>query len=367
MKKGFTLVLLFFSFSLFGAKTEILFLAQDAGETNAFIPLMRLLEEKEVPFDALVGGVAEEIILKEPSLKGHAISFAAYGVQVDKNWPRDKKAEAAVIARIQEAFSPRVVLSGVAFDLQGQIMEALQNKGVECLAYWDNFTDEGDNPYFKTARRVQAYASTLLLPSEALYRVPFFQTRERTVVGHPALDLWRCLVPSEELKQTLSLSKKVISYVGGYGKDYEEGFSLFVQSLKKGHFEDFQILVLPHPKTDGSFEKKMIQEKSLPSDIRILTGYSTPSIAALSDLILCHQSTVGVQALAIPKPVLFLIPESQKYQNPLLEKGLVKRLGEKDDLEKEVRQALSGQVVDIYKAMGIPENGVQHLYEEISR
>ncbi len=367
MKKGFTFLLLLLTLSVFGAKTEVLFLAQDAGETNAFIPVMLLLEKENVPFQALVGGVAEELTLKEPSLKGHITSFTAYGIQVDKSWPRDKKAAAEAVARIGEAFSPRVVLSGVAFDLQGQIMEALRSKSVKCLAYWDNFTEEGDNPYFAVARRVQAYASTLLLPSEALYQAPFFQAREKVVVGHPALDAWRRLAPSKEWKQALSLTKKTISYVGGYGKDYEEGFSLFLQGVKEGHFEDFQILVLPHPKTDGSFEKRMLQEKDLACDIRVLTGYPTPPIAALSDLIVCHQSTVGVQALAIPKPVLFLMPASQKYQNPLIQKGLVKRLGEKDYLEKEIRQALLSPAVDIYEAMGIPENGAQHLYEVLSR
>lgn len=361
------LVLIAIGFSLnANIKTDVLFYVQDAGETNALLPLMHKLAKEGTDFKVLAAGVAEEVLLKQKLPENTVLHFSDWDAieKVDKAWEREKRFPSAEVEKISQSIQPKIFISGVAFELQGQFLEAFKQRDIRTFAYWDNFSDTGGNAYFSNAHKVGRIAGALLLPSEQLSKAASFQNSEKIVVGQPTLDLWRNLAPNLALKKSLQLSdeKKTLAYVGGYGQEYEEAFKLFIHGLQKGDFKDFQILILPHPKTDGSFERELAKDVG-----RVITGTPTQEIVAISDILICHQSTVGMQALAIPKPVLFLMPKGQLYENFLISQGYVKRLGEDDNLESEVRKSISAPPVDIYKIMGIPENAVQKLVDLVKR
>ncbi len=370
MKKIFCFlqILLFFSiqaFSIEPLQTKVLFVVQDAGETNAFLPLMQLLDEKKLSFHILAGGVAEEILRKNPSFKDHLAFFSDFGIKADKEWDREKQISQEKLSEIVSSYHPEKVICGVAFAMQGQILHSFKKDGVRTFAFWDNFSENGDNLYFTVAHKVVNDAEVLLLPSQILAGSTCFQKKTRQVVGQPSLDTWRRYLPAENWHEKLKLSpdKKHICYVGGYGRDYEEAFILFLQKLEGIDFSRFTVLVLPHPKTDGSFEKGLIKKSE--QDVQVLVGYPTRDMVAVSDLLICHQSTVGMQALSIPKPVLFLMPASQKYQNFLIEKGWVRRLSEKDDLGNEIKLTLEKPAIDLYSLMGIPEKGAETFFQAL--
>lgn len=358
------LFLLFLPLQVFCAKpTELLFIVQDAGETNAFIPFMKLLDEKKIPFQVLAGGTGEEILSKHSFLKDHLSS-----TKLEKSCPRDKKLSTTEIDHFVSLFSPKRILSGVAFEFQGQLMEAFQKNGSKTFAYWDNFSDDGDNPYFSTAHQVEKKADVVLLPSQIVKDAPSFKDRkELFVVGQPSLSFWQKGCIPEDFRKKLSLSKekKTLLYVGGYGQDYEEAFYLFLKLLSHGDFSTSTVLIVPHPKVDGSFERNALEEMSLPIDIRVLSGVSTIDMAKICDIVLCHQSTVGMQALAIPKPVLFIMPKEQNYQNFIIDKGWVKRISEEDSLEEEIQKALKSTAPNLFSLMGIPENAEERMFEAI--
>lgn len=358
------LFLLLFPLQVFCSKpTELLFIVQDAGETNAFLPFMRLLDEKKIPFQVLAGGTGEEILSKHSFLKERLAS-----TQMEKSFPREKKLTSQEIDHFVSLYSPKRILSGVAFEFQGQLMEAFQKIGSKTFAYWDSFSDDGDNSYFSTAHLVEKKADVVLLPSQIVKDAPSFNDRKnKFVVGQPSLSFWQKGCIPEDFRKKLSLykEKKNLLYVGGYGQDYEEAFYLFLKLLSHGDFSTSTVLIVPHPRVDGSFERTSLEEMGLPIDIRVITGVSTVDMAKSCDIVLCHQSTVGMQALAIPKPVLFIMPKEQNYHNLLLDKGWVKRLSEEDSLEEEIDKALRSPAPNLYSLMGIPENGEERMFEVI--
>lgn len=327
------------------------------------MPFMRLLDEKKISFHVLAGGTGEEILSKHSFLKERLSS-----TNFEKSCPRDKKLSSQEIEQFVSMFSPKRILAGVAFEFQGQLMEAFHKTGSKTFAYWDNFGDDGDNPYFSTAHIVEKKADVVLLPSQIVKDAPTFKDRkELFVVGQPSLSFWQKGCIPEDFRKKLSLSKekKIILYVGGYGQDYEEAFYLFLKLLSHGDLRASTVLIVPHPKVDGSFERNALEDMSLPIDIRVLSGVSTVDMAKVCDIVLCHQSTVGMQALAIPKPVLFIMPKEQNYQNFIIDKGWVKRISEEDALDEEIEKALKSTAPNLFSLMGIPENAEERMFEVI--
>ncbi len=286
--------LLLLAFSLCAEQTDILFHLHDAGETYALMPVIKQLE---VDYLVIATGTAKNIV----------------------DFPPEKVRGMEDLKQIE----PREVVTGVANELQGAVLDFYRNKGIPTFAYWDNFNSRGDCSYFQTAHSVERRADVLLLPSQTL--AADFPGRATYVVGHPTLEV--------------KMPSKVAVWIGGYGPEYEEAFQIF-QEGKKG-IDDVVFLVQHHPRTGLKNELKFHEA------------------LAIADLVVCHQSTASFQALAAKKPVLHVIPSSQTYSSLPLQKGLAKKVSCAADFADAVHEALEMDVDGFFDLMGIPENSTE--------
>ena len=347
---------LLLALSLFGKEsTEILFYVQDAGETYALLPVIQRLEEKGADFLLLVAGVAEEVVPQAGIEKKRIRTFQDLGIKerVDRRWMRTQKLSSDQIESLVEQIEAKKVVTGVAFELQGQLLQSYRDRGAATFAYWDNFSSEGENPYFQTAHAVETHAEHLLLPSQ--YLNDLFADREgKQVVGQPTLQQWEkelATVDVAELRQRLDIEEKEVAlFIGSYGPDYEEAFQLFLEGAALT--PDVLFLVQPHPKMRG--------ESLSVAPIRVLNGeISTIEAVALADLVICHQSTVAYQALAANKPVLHVIPPSQTFDSLALQKGLAHRVSEAALFPEAIHSAMKREVNGFYELFGIPKNSTE--------
>lgn len=345
---------LFFFFAYISLNAaDILLVLQDAGETQALLPVIEHLEKADQDYVILAGGVAAEQLAG----RQHVIHFSDLGVseKIDKTWKRDQKISLESLQRITSAIQPKKVISGVAFELHGQILESFAEQGSKTFAYWDNINASGTDPYFYTAQKVAQITQTLLVPSENFKTYyPFAKC-----VGQPSFEKWQETL-SHLSKPSLPYlhSGKTVVWVGGYGKEYEEAFLLFLEAAKE--MNGYNILVSFHPKMGGVFEREKIKD----SRIHLLTEISTLEAVALADVVICHQSTVGVQAALAGKPVLYLIPPSQTYTNPVIEKRLVPCLQSKQALLYALEN-LQPTSKDFFEAMQIPRHSAELIFNEI--
>lgn len=290
------IILILVSFcTLFAERTEVLFHLHDAGETYALLPVIRELERDYL---IVTTGVAGNLLTGIP--KERIRSFDEY-----------KKIE------------PKEVVTGVASELQGELLDYFRSKGVITFAFWDNFNFDGMSPYFRTAHSVEPRADLLLLPCEAL--VEPFSNRAVRVVGHPTLEQ--------------KSRSKIALWIGGYGKDYDEAYELFQNGMKG--VEGVAVICQHHPKT------------GLKNDLKLVDAM------AIADLVICHQSTAAFQALAAGKPVLHVIPENQYFESLPLQKGLAKKVSSVEEFPKAIRVALESDVSGFFELMGIPEHSTE--------
>ncbi len=294
MGRLFFIFILFFS-SVFAERTKLLFHLHDAGETNALLPVIR---ELGGDYLVLASGISAKLVETLPKERIRPFS----------HYPH---------------IEPELVITGVASELQAQVLDYFRNRGVMTWAYWDNFNAEGENPYFKMAHFVEKRAELLLIPCESLRAS--FPNRPIRVVGHPTLDV--------------KLPSKVILWIGGYGREYEEAYALFQEGM--GQIEGTMVIVQHHPKTG------------------LKNPFKLTEALKFADLVVCHQSTAAFQALAAGKRVLHVIPEGQQFDSLPLQKGLAKKVSRIEDFEKAIQEAIEMDVSSFFELMGIPENSTE--------
>jgi len=172
-----------------------------------------------------------------------------------------------------------VFISGVATELQGDLYDVCRRQGIKTVAFWDNFQEEGQSPYFARAHRIEKKADYLWVPQNGM-----FAKREHVFVsGHPSLEVWKkqaAQVDKEAVRKRLGLGPKVAVWIGGYGAEYEKAYEAF-----KNYKHDYEVIYQPHPKTG------------------IAPLISTVEAVVLADVVFCHQSTVAYQAAYLGKPV----------------------------------------------------------------
>lgn len=365
MKKLFVVFLIVLTQLSARQRCESLFILQDAGETQALLPVIEECEKKRESFLILTGGVATEIVAKKPSLKKKTISFSQLGIQesVDKSWKREERLSYCSLAKIAACLQTARVITGVAFELQGQLLATYQQENTPTYAYWDNINPDGEDPYFSTAKKVAQIADHLMVPSTTFLEA----YPHATVVGQPAMEAWK-----EELKQidtTAVRSKipfpttdKTIVFIGGYGKEYDEAIELFLSGADQ--LLGYTIFIAPHPKTGGVVENEKLQNQTLPH-VHVIDpswGISSMEAAALADHLICHQSTMGIQASLAGKDVTYFVPPTQSYTNPLIEKGLVTKASTVDQQKQALEVVRSIENADLFQILQLPYNGKELLY-----
>jgi len=354
--------LLFSCTALVARPVDVLFVLQDAGETQGLLPSIELMQSEGRDFAILVGGVAEEQLSKIPSLRGCVVHFSDFGACVDKSWGRSQKLGSDVLKTLTKSLEAKKVVTGVAFEMHGQILQAYEQLGASTFSFWDNINPSGTDPYFATAQKVALVAQNLFVPTAAFLSV----YPKGIVVGQPSLEKWGEVVKGFDLaairkKLPFLGSKRVIVFVGGYGAEYEEAFNLLVSALPQ--LSNYDVLVSFHPKMGGVFERSRLASFS---NARLLEDISTQEAVAISDAVICHQSTVGIQAASIGKQVCYLIPPKQSYTNPVIEKEMAPRCTSGAELALALNEPFVRKG-EFFSELGLPRGSARLIAETLAR
>ncbi len=330
MKRLLLIIAIFttvFGFSSPLYKSSVLFIAQDAGEAYAFLPV---LKENHLNYYVVAGGVAYDIFKQEKDIAaGALISFEALGQPelMNRHVARDTIISDEILERVVSVFETEMVVAGVAFHFQGQYLKAFGELGVKTYALWDNFSPEGEDGYFTTAHRVKMEADVVIVPTVEFSTHEKFSQCKVALVEHPTIQVWKEAknhLNQREIRHRYNATyKKLVTFIGGYGPAYERSFDLFVKGIESLG-EDVKILVKPHPKAGGEYERMRLFAAGM-HDCSVLGSsceFTTQEIALASDLVVTYASTVGVQATLSGQSSLFVVPEGDTYTNFVIRLGL---------------------------------------------
>lgn len=373
--KTLSFVFVLMATALFGGlQTDYLFFLVDAGETYALLPVIEKMQAYDKDYVVLVEGTARQIIKESQIPPTKVISFEEFGIEVPHTFPREHQLKTKEVEKISSRIQALLMVSGVASEMQGQLIDAYSKKNVLTVAYWDNFNATGEDSYFKMGHKVARKASTLFLPSKRVAQDKSFNPipeSKRMVVGQPSIESWRLVktYKKDNLYKVLKSNKeqKHLTYVGGYGTAYEEGFKLFLKSVGDRAYSSYRLMISPHPKTDGRFEKQLVKaSQSLLPETTVLSGeLTTKEAVAISDVVICHRSSVGLQAASIGKPVIYVVPQTEDFKDMLVDTGVAKCVHTPESFKQAINQVLTKPQPNFYEKTGLPKGSTDTLFHAL--
>lgn len=335
-----------------------LFVLCDAGETNAFIPIMQRLQDRGVGFHIVLMGTAVHLVApgRFPQ-KVHTLDELTIKDLVDKTWNRQQELSEESLAKIRDYFRPSLILTGTANKVEEQFLKLFPKS--RKVAYADKFVYVKGGEELNTAKGVAkaadvVFTSTKLVSATLLEEIPSLNVQ---VMGQPVIEVWQerirqiKLSPKEQqrIRKRLNLvhpNDPIVTIAHGYYSDDEE--------IEKFLEETEEIL-----KSKGYNVNNQVHPKN-----------STPLVpfeeaAAVSDYIISHDSTAGFLALFMNKKVIFAVPEKMKYSNFAIEMGFGPKVTSPKEIPSALRMMELRPTDNLHEKLGIPHNSIDKLTEAL--
>ena len=345
--------------------TDILFLAYDQGESNAFIRIQDQLDKRDIPYKIIAFGRAAEIFKYHPAL------VKIVGLTDDQNLRnhREQGISETTIQQALKSIKAKIIYSGMASKAQAQLMNAYGENGSHLIAFYDNFdpveSKSYAQPFLKEISKVDEFHLPSDMTATSFISLQQSKQAEAVVTGQPVLEGWDEIFDKTdpaELRQKLEITKEqpVILFAGGYDGDYPNSFRIFLKATKL--MPDTLFLVTHHPKYPGELEQKLMNEEAT-TNVRLLHNdqASTPELSTIASVVVVHKSTIAQQALYKGKPVIYVA--NDLFNNFILNKQLATRVYSSERLKKELQTLLDqnpGQPPSL-KQLGVPDNASQQI------
>lgn len=344
-------------------ETDILFVTYDAGETNAFKPVFEILDAQKIPYKILAFGTSATLLKDNP----HVLDLEACHVQgmptsIERTTSLPQKPLSTLTT---QCVSPKRIVSSMSARAMADVIKAFDFSDVQSFAYYDNFDDVREKEYVKPFLEAKPKVDFYLVPSSftkrsfEAYLGSSVSPSRIIIVGQPSLETWKKTYNETDpvlLKKEAHVDTNlpILLFAGGYDSTYPEFFRLFVQGVLKSN--TFGLVTL-HPKSDGSTERSIIEQEKAEGKILLFgkEGPSTGSLSILANIVLCHKSTVCMQALFMGKPVIYLA-DKKDFTNQAIQEGIAAQAQTLKELLKDIRSILTRQNSEIsLEQMGVPQ------------
>ena len=347
--------------------TDILFVAYDQGESNAFIEIQKQLDKEGISYRILAMGRARDIFAEHPGILLTDPKMIPDNHRFDRSLPLDQNHLAALTKHI----SAPVIYSGMASVAQAQIINELESEHRRTIAFYDNFDPlpekEYTQPFLKKLTTLDEFHVPSQLTANSFENINSPLKANVVVTGQPALTGWDDIfikTSTSGLRTELGITdeQQVIVFAGGYDGDYPESFKLFAQATQE--LPDTLFLVTHHPKYDGKLEKDIINTYAKDNVRLIQKGeFTTAELCTISSAVIVHKSTIAQQAIYKGIPALYIA--SEDFSNLILENNLAARTYTVTGIRQWINKQDKHSRQSFVNTLGVPEQPVQLIADRL--
>lgn len=330
------------------ALSAVIFICCDMGETNALIPVMHKLREKQIDFQIIAMGASTVRLNKDEALKNKLIT-----VKETVNTAENRAKPIENVTEIIENLHPLVVISGPASKAQEQLLQSIAAH--KKIVFLDNFNYDMTNPAWETVKGVAHSAQKIICVSnivkEQVQALKTLKLRDKDIkaLGRPSIEAESKKVKEvnkNEVLQKIGFTgdQPIVTFIGGYGPRYDNGVNqAYAEAEKALKAEGYQVHIQHHPNV----------KKEQPLE--------TFEAVGMADFIICYDSTVGFESLFANKTVIYLQPDSvQPYHNLAIDNKLAVKVHTTQEL-LEALKSTSIEKKDVFKVLGVPENSTETI------
>lgn len=354
-----------------GNAVEILLIANDQGESQVFRLLLPELTRRNLKAQVLTMGRADAVFANQPD----TIRLNTFGSLSEKVInDRTQQLDTSMLERVVARFRPASVVTGMSHAIQAQLANRFKATGATTVAFYDNFNLISQSQYVVPWLKTSTGVDELLLPgyyqAADAGKLPAFANSQISISGNPALEQWGTVflvtnTVREKARLGLDPKRPVILFTGGYGAGYEQWLQLFLRAMTER--PDLQILIAPHPRTDGQSERRAVANLRLKNVSIKDSSFSTAQLATVADLVVTHKSSTGFQAAWQGLPVLFVAEDG--YHNILIDAGLASRASSwqqiLNNVHRYIDQPGARHEAVSFKTLGVPEQSLRRIADHL--
>ncbi|MGI9283303.1 MAG: hypothetical protein ACR2PX_27235 [Endozoicomonas sp.] len=346
---------------------DLLLVAYDQGESNAFKQLEKALKKQSINYRILSMGRAAEVFRKHPL----NISISVHNAEQLLN-NRETAWPSTALIELSQRVNPLIVYSGMASTAQAQILNHMKTHGSYTLAFYDNFdpivSKEYVQPFLNTVNTLNEFHIPSIATRQSFNDLSFSPAPLYTVSGQPALEAWDEIYRQTDnhrvrLELSLNPQEPVVVFAGGYDDTYEDYFRVFIEATRQ--IPSVTFLVTYHPKTNGAIEHRWITERGA-GNVRLMekSRNSTAVLTKLSVAVMVHKSSIGTMALYKGKPVIYIAePEMDNF---LIRKKLASLASSPEEVVRKFQSALAthDQFLSL-ESLGMPDKPSEFITAEL--
>lgn len=360
------------------ASVDVLFVLYDAGETFGLHPVWTALQANSVRHSLLLFGTSRRI-----ASSAHHRLDAQRDCGVSKEvgvegWHREQTLNARDLKHVLGCVTAKVIVTGTNAALQKQIAEAYGVRGANVLSFYDSLAPLSTNPLaYEFVTSSAAFKSgQLLVPThrQLAEALAFDHNARVSAVGQPSLEhsqLRAQMYATSQMRVELpgiENNKPTLLYAGGYDDRYAEAFEMFARASKD--LSDFNVVIAPHPHESGEVERRLLLKTDNHQAIFLPRGMRTVDGALISDVVVSQRSTIGIQAIFMGKPVIYLDVHDTNYTDAGIRSGIATQVFSEHDFLAAVH-ATSAKATwpkrDVFKQLGIPRYSTWKIYSKIKQ
>lgn len=375
--KSFIICLLLITVPVFASsiKTDVLIFTHDNGDTADLVCVAKQLEKDGVDYKIAALGVSTEKLQADP----HYVDLSSackLSVPLKGSLDKNLTLNAADLKNISTCVQARVCLIPMSHRVLADISTALP-EFISVVAYYDNMDSMKTAGFVQPFLEAEKRIDTVIVPSKKTLKeskgVNGLEGVKLVALGKPSLEDWEDVKISfteetaQDVFKALGLNPKakpVILFAGGRLGSYEKYFPILVEGVKD---LDVQVWVTYHPATDGSFEKKVIDEKDAKNFTLVSKkpeiGLTDPTaqLSLYAKMFACNQTSVDIKAAYMGLPILYV---NDMTYSPSL-KEITKLVSTPADVNTAVQQILKSSTKPDLQEIGLPQNGSRLIAEFI--
>lgn len=309
-----------------GAETKrVAIVVYDAGETLGLLPVAALLRGEGVSVTWMPLTPWTVRLLEQES--EDFVELPSGASQMRHLLSRENSEDIGFWVQQLLSLKPGLVITGLVSRIQGDIAHEMREAGFNTRGFCDSFDPpQAESVIVKTARRVDKVWAPNRAVQERLFT---FIKQPVLALGQPSVETWLRYAEETDVdkvmrRQGIRPGRRLVVFAGQYGEGYEQVLQAFAKAAAAVSAADGRLLFAfsHHPRTTGELEEKVLKEVDSDHLVLAKPGLSTAQLAVAASVLISWQSTAGIQAAFMGKPVIYFGLRADGYTNVLTEHGL---------------------------------------------
>ncbi len=349
---------------------DIIFIAYTVDEYLTFKALLPYLRGRQILAKILVFGPALQYTSEHADVNAtNLITLLPQSVQnnpeVLEKFQNSNRITLnnVIIDFMIKSTASAIMVTGISHAAQAQMTYFAYERGIYTVAFYDSFLTPDTNVKAQDWLQSKSNLKEIFLVGD--YLIPSFEetftNANITVTGNPAWTHWENhqSINKSNVLSTLKLNntQKIVLFSADNDLHFKPSLMDWIAVMKNQEYWQ-GVIKLPADISQPLKEKVLQKIAQLPHIVVAPDQLEEVTLVNIADLIVTHQSIIGMKAAYLNKPVIYFT--DKQYKNILIDYGLAQLAPTRAFLSNKMHVILDRpySIPPTWENVGIPDNAI---------